>query len=48
MKKKLCKGDMMLGDDGNVFWCNKCGYEVQRTRMNPMPDTDHEPRRKKR
>jgi hypothetical protein len=30
-----------LGDDGNVFWCDECGAEVQRTRDNPMPEVIH-------
>lgn len=44
MARPNCNGDMLWHDDGNAFMCERCGFVVQRTRMNPMPDTTHKPK----
>lgn len=46
MRRKPCNGIMGWHDDGDAFMCRTCGHVVLRTRMNPMPDTTHERRRK--
>lgn len=36
-----CQQPLLTVDDGQVFECQGCGAEAQRTRDNPYPDVQH-------
>ena len=41
MKKKTCKGDIVMHNDGRDFLCMGCGKLFHRSRDCPLPDTTH-------